>query len=269
MVERAMLTHHALRPGKRGRSFNIVARVAGDHPFRRDQVEAAFTSTLDAMLARWVPATKNASMETWVHVIGDRTIAGIRLSTDAMAQRTYKKAHVPASLKPTVARALVLLAGIRAGDVVVDPMCGVGTILREASDTVSSSTPRDGATSATIVGGDLDPAALAGARTNVGQRTHLAQWDAGGLPLRSGSVSIVVTNPPYGRQHDAHPGLDKLYRSFLREVTRILRRGGRAVVLTGEPRALAEVLPRPLRVRTRRRLLLRGLPVTAFVIVRE
>ena len=110
--ERGRTAHHALRPGKRGRSYRVVARVSGEQPFRRDEVETAFTSAVDGMLSKWVPARENPALELWVHVIGDRTIAGVRLSDDSLAGRAYKRAHLPASLKPTVARALAVMAEV-------------------------------------------------------------------------------------------------------------------------------------------------------------
>ena len=78
----------------------------------------------------------------------------------------------------------------------------------------------------------------------------------------------MITNPPYGRQHEAANGLDRLYARSLREAARVLKLGGRCVVLTGEPQVLSRALPTTLRVRAKRRLLLRGLPVVAFVLVR-
>jgi len=285
-IERALLTHNALRPGKHGRSFRVIARLAGQHPFRREDVEHAFTRALDGLLAKWVPARDRASLELWVHVVGPppafrprgprlpgrppvrasakpgpgRVLAGVRLSDDALAQRTWKRAHLPASLKPTVARALVSLAALHHGQTVVDPMCGAGTILRECAEAVRG---------LRLLGGDLDSEQLDAARVNAGKQSSLVRWDATKLPLRDGSVGVVITNPPYGRQHEAVAGLDRLYRRAMRESARVLRIGGRAVVLTGEPTTLLEALPKSLRVRSKRRLLLRGLPVTAFVIVRE
>ena len=189
-----------------------------------------------------------------------RLIAGVRLSDDTLAQRSWKRTHLPASLKPTVARALVLLAGLHPGETVVDPLCGAGTILREAAECVRG---------LRLAGGDIDPDALEAARANTGKQALLVRWDATCLPLAGALVDVLITNPPYGRKHEALPGLPKLYRQLARECARVLRPGGRAVVLTGEPRELAEALPKALRIHSKRRLLLRGLPVTAFVIVRE
>ncbi len=257
--EAALSVHHGLRPKRFGRSFKVISRVAGRHPFEREDVERAFERAFGAMLPHWTATDGSAAVEAWVHVAGARTIAGLRLSGDELAQRTYKAAHLPASLKPTVARALVILSEPRPGDVVLDPMCGAGTILRERADA---------GVAGSIVGGDCAVEAIAASRVNAGKQAALLRWDATRLPLAPASVDVVITNPPYGHQHEALPGIERLYARSLREMARVLRPGGRCVVLTGEPSILLRSLPPSLRVRMKRRWLLRGLAVTAFVMVR-
>jgi 23S rRNA G2445 N2-methylase RlmL len=107
-VDAALLEHHALTPRRGGRSYRTVVRVAGRQAFRREALDTAVVRAVGVLLPHWVATRQSASVEVWVHVIGARTIAGIRLTPDEFAQRRYKRAHLPASLKPTVARALVL-----------------------------------------------------------------------------------------------------------------------------------------------------------------
>ncbi|MEX2247705.1 MAG: methyltransferase domain-containing protein [Dehalococcoidia bacterium] len=259
-LARAMRVHHVLRPRGGGRSYKAVVRVAGHHPFRREEVQSAFERAVGALLPHWVRSPQAASIEVWVHVVGERTIAGLRLSDDTLAGRRYKHAHLEASLKPPVARALVVLSGPRPGDVVVDPMAGAGTVVRERLDAGRARI---------AMGGDIDPAALAAARQNAGRRPALARWDATRLPLRSASVDAIITNPPYGRRHEAPGGVAALYRGAMKEAARVLRPGGRCVVLTGEPEALRAALPPALLVRSTRRLVVRGLTATAFVLARR
>jgi tRNA G10 N-methylase Trm11 len=166
---------------------------------------------------------------------------------------------LPASLKPTVARALVSLSEPRPRDVVLDPMCGAGTILRERADAGRARA---------ILGGDTDPEAAQAARTNAGRSASVARWDATRLPLPDRSVDAVVCNPPYGRRLGEVRGLDRLYARSTREMARVLRPDGRCVLLTGEPDVLFRALSPALRVVSKRRILVRGLPVVAFVMVR-
>ncbi len=57
---------------------------------------------------------------------------------------------------------------------------------------------------------------------------HILRWDIlGGLPLRSGSVDMIFTDPPYDRQ--ALP----LYGAVAREAARLLRPGGFVAVMAG------------------------------------
>jgi 23S rRNA G2445 N2-methylase RlmL len=257
-IERALLAHHAVRPKRAGRSFRVVARMSGRHRFRREDIERAWERALGRLLTHWV-VRRPATLELWVHVVEDRLLAGIRLSGDDLAQRSWKIAHLPASLKPTIARAMVLLSEPRYGDIVLDPMCGAGTLLRESMDAGRCRL---------VAGGDIAGDALEAARTNAGRQAALARWDATRLPARTASVDVVLTNPPFGRRHAVVAGIDKLYARMLREAARVLKPGGRCVVLTGEPTALSRALPDTLRVRAKRRIVVRGLTVTAYVMMR-
>ena len=256
--ERALALHHAMRPKRRSRSYKVVARVRGRQRFRRDEVHDVCERALAALLPHWVPR-EDATLALWAHAIGNRALVGVRLSDDTVAGRRYKRAHLPASLKPTIARALVLLVGTDAGDVVVDLMCGAGTLLRERADAGPARL---------VLGGDIDAEVIAAARTNVTRSAQLARWDAKRLPLRPASVDALITNPPYGRQHPA-ASLRRLYREMAREYARVLRPGGRCVVLASEPAVLREALPQQLATRRRLALVMRGLDVTAVVLSRR
>ncbi len=72
--------------------------------------------------------------------------------------------------------------------------------------------------------------------TNFGPRHQprlIARWDARRLPLESASVDTVVTNLPFGVKTDSDE-LPLLYTGVLAEVARVLRPGGRAVILSAD-----------------------------------
>src|SRR5206468_2799148 len=56
-------------------------------------------------------------------------------SAATRTHRTNKREHQPGPLRPTVAAAMVRLAEARPKQVVLDPMCGAGTILAEQMQT--------------------------------------------------------------------------------------------------------------------------------------
>ena len=61
------------------------------------------------------------------------------------------------------------------------------------------------------------------------------------MPLADGSADKIVCNMPWGRRVGSHRGNRRLYPKFLREAARVLRPGGRAVLLTQEKRLFSQV----------------------------
>jgi 23S rRNA G2445 N2-methylase RlmL len=187
--------------------------------------------------ASWKPADENAAVEVWLTIDGKQAVCGLRLSDATMRHRTYKAEHLPASLRPTVAAAMVRLAGAAPGDVVLDPLCGAGTILAE--QLVLARQRRAGTVQ--VIGGDIDASAVHSAAANlraVGPGWKLARWDACRLPLAVTTVDRVVTNPPFGVQVGEPELIGPLYRAVVAAADRVLRPGGRAVFLVGTPALL-------------------------------
>ncbi|KAI2513356.1 THUMP domain [Fragilaria crotonensis] len=133
-------------------------------------------------------------------------------------------------LRPVNARLLIELANVQDGDVVLDPCCGIGTIPLNITNGVG-------------IGGDLSLlpnglAVLAGTYLNEFGRsnpsTNLCAWDASCLPLRPGSIDVVVTDLPFGKLCLSSNKLYQLLPLWFSELARVLRPGtGRAVILCG------------------------------------
>jgi 23S rRNA G2445 N2-methylase RlmL len=155
-----------------------------------------------------------------------------------MRHRTYKQEHLPASLRPTVAAAMVRLLEARSGQLVVDPMCGAGTILGE--QLVLGRHHREAR--ARILGADRNLAALWTAEANLRGLgpSSLLCWDARRLPLATESVDRLVSNPPFGKQLGRPQEIEPLYQRMAVEYNRVLRPQGRAVLLAADFRALKE-----------------------------
>lgn len=129
----------------------------------------------------------------------------------------------PGVMMPRVARALVNLSCAQPGSLLLDPFCGTGGILIEA-----------GMAGIDAIGSDFDPLMVLGSRQNCGPAATILTADAASLPLRDGSVSAVVTDLPYGQSVTIKKegSMEHLYGCALLEMRRVLRDGGRAVIVT-------------------------------------
>ena len=263
-VEDALMARVRLTPGSRaGRrlKFRVVARVVGQHEFRRlDFHRAVERGIADRTDHSWRPVGEEADVEFWATLIDSEFFLAVRLVDERLRHREYKVAHRPASLRPSVAAALCWLTQPAAHDWLVDPMCGAGTILLERAHMGRY---------AMIAGFDRDPDAIAAAHENIGPRYRpigIAQGDAVRLPLRDHAASHIVTNLPWGTQHGSHGENRRLYPRLLEEFVRVVRPGGRLVMLTAERALMREVTGRAgMRVESIRRVTILGAPAVVYV----
>jgi len=134
----------------------------------------------------------------------------------------------PGVLMPRVARALVNLAEVKRGDLLLDPFCGTGGILVEA-----------GLLGARVIGSDVQQRIITGAVMNLGYYLDdyaLIYQDAADLSLRNGCVDAVITDPPYGRSaRITGEGSEKLVEDALSEIHRVLKDKKKAVIVYNKP----------------------------------
>lgn len=236
--EQLLRIHHSVRPKPKGKpSYRLIAQMIGEHGYKRTDTRTALAKGLAGVFpASWRYAEENASVEIWLTIWGKTAICGVRLSDRKLRHRDYKAEHRPASLRPTVAAAMVRMADLRPGLVVLDPMCGVGTILAETLERgkIANLKPF------LLMGGDLELAAVRAAAPNLRSlgRVFLQQWDARMLPLPDQSVQRIISNPPFGKQLGTPETIGPLYRQSLREFDRVLEPRGKAVFLVSEFAAL-------------------------------
>jgi 23S rRNA G2445 N2-methylase RlmL len=215
--------------------------MAGEHQFRRvDLARAISQGIAERGDHSWRLSPDEADVEFWATLIAHELIVAIRLSDDRMRHRDYKVAHIPGSLRPSVAAALALLSQPAAEDIVLDPFCGAGTVLIERAHVGRY---------ASLIGCDRNPNALSAARENIGLRykpLELHRWDAVALPLPDRSVSKIVTNLPWGLLYGSHEENRKVYPRIFSEFHRLVSPGGKIVLLTGETRLMSDLITRGL-----------------------
>lgn len=258
--------HHAIRAKPSGKpTYWLVTQMTGEHGYRRVDARKALARGLAGVFpASWRMAEENAAVEVWLTIHGKQAVCGLRLSDRTMRHRRYKQEHLPASLRPSVAAAMVRLAGTGPGMVVLDSMLGAGTILAEQAELAQ----QRGLTDLHLWGGDRERAAVQAAAVNLRRFRPeiLARWDSRQLPLPGSCVDRVVCNPPYGRQLSPDEDLAELYSAAVREWNRVLKPAGRAVLLVGDPQPLLEAI-RPVGWSAQRQFRLRMLGLPAFLSV--
>lgn len=136
----------------------------------------------------------------------------------------------PISLDTKLARAMVNLAGVRAGSTVLDPFCGTGGILIEAAHLGLK-----------VLGSDLEWNMVEGCRQNLehyGVRDAVVQKaDIGeaGLLVGERTVDAVVTDLPYGRASGTRgEKVAEIYRRLFRTASSLLAPGRRLVLAVHE-----------------------------------
>ncbi len=172
---------------------------------------------------------------TWQARVPVNGVGALELSPrlDPDPRFEYRTRDVPAASHPTLAAALVRVAGVRDDDVVWDPFVGSGLELVERAKLGPY---------AALHGTDVDPRALDAARRNLDaarvEQATLELCDARAFPRRG--ISLIVSNPPMGRR----VARDSSLRALLCEVTRhaatVLTPGGRMVWLSPLPSATAD-----------------------------
>ncbi|NLE99971.1 MAG: methyltransferase domain-containing protein [Anaerolineales bacterium] len=228
-----------VRPEGGALTYRVISRKFGQHQYRRMDLGQAVVKGVERRYGRaWRLVEDDADLEVWANALGSRLLCGLRLSTSTMRHRDYRVVNLPASLRPSVAAAMVLLTEPEPTDVFLDPMCGSGTLLAErvlAADYAQA------------FGGDLQAERTQASQRNLvglGRPVTVFTWDACRLPLATGSVDKVSVNPPFGKQLGSPLEVAELYPCFFGELARVLRPGGRATVLSSEFELVKDVLRR-------------------------
>ncbi len=127
------------------------------------------------------------------------------------------------ALPVNLSRLLVNLTRVREGDVLLDPFCGTGSILIEAS-----------LMNIRVMGVDIDWELIRGSRRNLeyyGLRNHVLILGDSTI-LGFNNVDGIATDPPYGRAASTHGArVEEIYRLFLRNSAEYLKRGGYLVFM--------------------------------------
>ncbi|NXG15427.1 THUM2 protein, partial [Grallaria varia] len=173
----------------------------------------------------WHVDLRDPDLEIFVHLNDLHSVVGIPLFRQVLplANREYIRT---AGLRSTVAWAMASLAEITAGAFVLDPMCGLGTILLEAAKEWPE---------ACYWGADISDSQLEGADVNIRtaglmDKIELLKASVKALPLPPESFDAVISDIPFGKKFKVAND-SQLLLDILPEMERVLRVGGTLVLL--------------------------------------
>ncbi|XP_068550118.1 tRNA (guanine(6)-N2)-methyltransferase THUMP3 [Anas acuta] len=231
--------------------FRVTCNRAGDkHSFTSNEAARDFGGAVQEHF-QWKADMTNFDVEVLLNIHNNEVVVGIALTEESLHRRNITH-FGPTTLRSTLAYGMLRLCDPQPTDIIVDPMCGTGAI------------PIEGAMewpSCYHIAGDNNPQAVKRAANNIcsllkknenkesstslGIPLDIIQWDICNLPLRTGSVDVIVTDMPFGKRIGSKKKNWDLYPACLMEMGRICTPGtGRAALLTQDKKCFAKALSR-------------------------
>lgn len=203
----------------------------------------------------------SADLHIRLHLYDEEGIVGVRLAKKPLYKRAYKVVHTPGSLTPQVAYVMASLMGSAYGRVLLDPVCGVGTI------------PIEGAALGykAVLGSDISLDKLHGAKKNsLGSdaHVHFLQAQFARLPYQDSSIDAIVSDLPWGRQSNFDsPAPVNNTLNFLCELVRVSRPKASWVLMSEDTASLKNCVAKlPLKLEREYQLSLSGKHPTIMVL---
>uniref|UniRef100_A0A7J3ZK96 THUMP domain-containing protein n=1 Tax=Fervidicoccus fontis TaxID=683846 RepID=A0A7J3ZK96_9CREN len=229
-----------------GETFAVRSERVGRHDFTSIDVSRAVGQ---AVLDRLGEAGRTARVHLTLprrivvaEVLERELLLGLSLTGDeSLHRRWYRVREHTASLKPPIAFAMIVLSGMRDGELLLDPMCGGGTIPVEALLYLESSRALCNDKSSKSVEMAMENSMTAG----VACRMEFLNLDVQELPgvLGEESVDRIITNPPYGIRMGTPRAALGAVRRLLRASRLLLKKRGTLVLITPDrERVFSEAL---------------------------
>lgn len=162
----------------------------------------------------------------------------VRLSPRPLSTRAWRVCNREGALNAAIAHAMIFLTRPAPDEVFLNPVCGSGTLLVERLAA---------APAAQVIGYDHDETALDCARRNLeaaglAGQVSLRLGDCRSLPLEAGSVDAIAADLPFGHLVGSHEHNLELYPALLMEAARVIKPGGRCVLISHEVRLMETLL---------------------------
>ena len=230
-------------------TFRVLTERNGQHPFNSNDVERAVGAIFVRRSKKKVNL-KNADTILRIEIRKNNAKIGLQINREPLDKRWKWEYRPRVSLRTTIAAAMLIVAKKYCTSnqtdksdnmqtkvfSVIDPFCGSGTTLLEASVAFPS---------AELFASDNDPEAVAGTIRNalvagVADRINIEQLDARelGSHFQQERFDICLANTPFGIRMGTRINFRNFYAQLLDSLATVMRPGGVCVLLIGKKRGL-------------------------------
>ncbi len=214
------------------RMFSFVKQDR-DRFVHRKHISLQIINAVKLQFPKW-KVNDPANIEFWGFYINENLTITLRMTENKFRYRNSKPTQRDGSLRPTIAGAMVYALKPRDYELILDPMCGTGTILKE----VKLNNPNT-----KIIGGDIDKDAIMIANKRLSRfSVNIEKWNAEFLPLENKSINAIICNLPFGKKYSTHEKNKLLYLNLLSEWKNKLVNNGRMILLTGDDKNMVNSL---------------------------
>ncbi|XP_041446747.1 THUMP domain-containing protein 3 isoform X2 [Xenopus laevis] len=228
--------------------FRVTCNRSGDkHSFTSNDAARDFGGAVQDHF-QWKADMTKFDVEVLLNISFNEMVVGIALTEESLHRRNITH-FGPTTLRSTLAYGMLRLCDLQPSDVIIDPMCGTGSIPIEgvnewpgcfflAGDNNKQAVNRTGSNIQSLLRKHQSPESA-----QLGLPIDAVHWDISSLPLREGSVDVIVTDMPFGKRMGSKKKNWDLYPACLREMSRVCRAGtGRAVLLTHDRKCFIKAL---------------------------
>ncbi|XP_068567788.1 LOW QUALITY PROTEIN: tRNA (guanine(6)-N2)-methyltransferase THUMP3 [Cebidichthys violaceus] len=229
--------------------FRVTCNRAGDkHSFTSNEAARDFGGAVQEFF-QWKADMTKFDVEVLLNIHNDEVVIGIALTEESLHRRNISH-FGPTTLRSTLCYGMLRLCKPQASDIILDPMCGTGAIPLEGAIEFNSSFYLAGDNNDMAVNRTVNNVChIQKRRADKGSASGLpidtVQWDLCNLPIRTGSVDIIITDMPFGKRMGSRKKNWDLYPSCLREMARVCAPGtGKAVLLTQDKKCFTKAVSR-------------------------
>jgi len=223
--------------------FRVTAnRVGKKQCITSPEAEWHFGGALQD-LTQWKVDLSNYNLEVFLTLGIESVMISLSLTQGSLHHRNITH-FGKTTLRSTICYNMLRLCDIQPGDIVIDPLCGTGSISIEgdaewkeafhiAGDIAHPAVSRC-ANNAKMINSKVGPS-----KCNIG----ILKWDAIDLPLRSGVADVIITDLPFGKRMGSKKDNRILYPAILKEIARVSKlRTARACLLTHDKRCIINAI---------------------------